>query len=78
MATNPQVTEHAAERPSGASATYMSRHSGATGADARNKADEIVAHLMTADFSTMRVVEKPMKPMPAVCVLATKTRDDSA
>jgi trans-aconitate methyltransferase len=52
--------------------TYMPRHRGASAADAQKKALEIVNYLKTAGYNDVRIEEKHMAPIPAICVLATK------
>jgi len=52
--------------------TYMPRHSGATNADAHKKANEIVESLKDLGFKNIQVMEKPLKPVSVICVLAEK------
>jgi len=55
--------------------TYMPRRRGATNADTRKKADEIVDCLKQAGFTSIKVEEKPMKPVSAMCVLASNNEE---
>lgn len=52
--------------------TYMPRLSGATDADTRRKAEEVVACVEKVGFMAIKVEEKAMKPVSAICVLARK------
>jgi len=52
------------------STTYMPRHRGATDADTRSKAKQIVSQLEAAGFSSIRIEVKHLKPVSAVSVLA--------
>jgi len=52
--------------------TYMPRHSGATNVDTHKKANEIVESLKDVGFKNIQVMEKPLKPVSVICVLAEK------
>lgn len=52
--------------------TYMPRHSGATNADTKKKADEIVESLKAVGFNNIQVKEKQLIPLSVICVLAEK------
>jgi trans-aconitate methyltransferase len=52
--------------------TYMPRTSHATAADALKKAEEIVGWLKQAGFTDIAIEEKPLRPVPAISVVARK------
>ena len=54
--------------------TYMPRHRGATGADARRTAEELAGLTRAAGIADVRIEELPLKPLPAVCVLGSRPR----
>jgi SAM-dependent methyltransferase len=59
-------------RPGGRCAlTWQPRHPGATAADARRRAQGLGVALEAAGFAAPRVEELALRPVPAVCVLAT-------
>jgi ubiquinone/menaquinone biosynthesis C-methylase UbiE len=51
--------------------TYMPRNSGATNADAHEKANSIKSYLEDAGFSSIKIEEKQMTPVSSICVLGT-------
>lgn len=53
-------------------ATYQPRHAKATRADALKMADELMTLLTQAGFTDARTHELALKPVPAVCILATR------
>lgn len=60
-------------KPGGTFATtYQPRHAKATRADALNMAAELSQLLARAGFTDMRTEELDLRPVPAVCVLATR------
>jgi ubiquinone/menaquinone biosynthesis C-methylase UbiE len=52
--------------------TYMPRHNGATNADTKKKADEIVEHLWDAGFKNVQTEERQCGSVSATCVIAEK------
>ena len=52
--------------------TYMPRHRGATNADARKKADEIIESLKAVGFNNILMKERQLQPVSVICVLAEK------
>ncbi len=54
--------------------TYQPRHKNATAEDARKFAATIAAEMAAAGFAAPRTEELPLKPLPAVCVIATTPR----
>lgn len=52
--------------------TYMPRHRGATNSDAQKKAGEIASYLHAVGYKNVHIMEKPMRPLAVICVLAEK------
>jgi ubiquinone/menaquinone biosynthesis C-methylase UbiE len=52
--------------------TYMPRHNGATNADTKKKADEIVEYLWDAEFNNIQANERQCGSVSVTCVIAEK------
>jgi len=66
-------------RPGGTFAvTHQPRHRGATAEDTARAGDRIASDLRTSGFERVRVELLPMKPVPAVCVIAVRRASATA